>query len=199
LIIAVEGASCAGKTTLAAGLADRLGLEAIGCYYHVAEDPSVLGEPVARSESELLQALAAHLEIEQERHRQALAAAARDGGVILDRSVDTLLAHVQAISRIQGLNATSQARTMVTRRITAEAAAVPHLTLLLTAEPTVLARRAASRPGLPGIYYDPEFAAHFNDHFHEPVSPRCVRIRSDATAVEILELALAEVAMAGRE
>ncbi len=38
VIIAIEGVSCTGKSTLAARLATRLGWQTIECYYHVAND-----------------------------------------------------------------------------------------------------------------------------------------------------------------
>ncbi|WP_248966366.1 (d)CMP kinase [Sphaerisporangium perillae] len=38
MIIAIEGVSCTGKSTLAARLATRLGWQTIECYYHVAND-----------------------------------------------------------------------------------------------------------------------------------------------------------------
>ncbi len=203
MIIAVEGVSCTGKTTLAADLAGRFGWETIGCYYHVADDPSVLGEPVAASEAEQLAALTVHFTIEKKRARRARAALTRDGAVIMDRSVDTLLAHLGAVGRIQGLNAAARARAMVAERVAADAAVVPDLTLLLTANPAVLAARAATRPGLPPIYCDPLFAAHFNDHFTDPIAPRCVRLDTSRGRGEVLEAALthitqAAVTLAGR-
>jgi dTMP kinase len=196
MIVAVEGVSCTGKSTLAAALADRLGWAAIGCYYHVADDPSVLGEPLATSEAEQLHALKAHFAIEERRHQQAQAAAARDGGVILDRSVDTLLAHLRAAGRIRGLNAEEPARTLVVQQLAAGAAALPDLTLLLVADPAALAARAASRPGLPGIYYDPLFAAHFNAHFTSPLSPRCVTLDAGTSPAAVRDAALAEIDLA---
>lgn len=197
MIIAIEGVSCTGKSTLAAGLAAHLGWEVIDCYHHVADDPTVLGEPIAGSEAEQLAALAAHLDVEKERCRLAWLALARRGGVILDRSIDTLLAHLYAIGRLQHLDATAQARAMVAQQVGAGAAVVPDLTVLLTAGPAVLADRASTRPGLPSIYYDAAFAEHFNRHFAAPVSPRCVRIDSAAGRDQVLDAALAQLALAG--
>jgi dTMP kinase len=196
VIVAIEGASCTGKSTLAAGLAARLGWESIGCYYHVADDPSVLGEPLATCEAEQLAAFEAHLPIEQERHRRAQAALSRDGAVILDRSVDTLLAHLTAVGRIQGLDATGRARARAAERVRVGAVSVPDLTLLLTAGPAVLAARAETRSGLPSIYYDPVFTAHFNDHFADPVTPRCVRLDAGRPREQVLDCALAAIAWA---
>ncbi|MFF5113220.1 hypothetical protein [Streptosporangium sp. NPDC000509] len=196
MIIAVEGVSCTGKTTLAADLAGRFGWETIGCYYYVADDPSVLGVPVAATEAEQLAALTAHFAIEEERARRARAALARDGAVIMDRSVDTLLAHLGAVGRIQGLNAAARARVMVAERISADAAVVPDLTLLLAADPAVLAARATTRPGLPPMYYDPLFAAHFNDHFAAPIAARCVRLDASRGRGEVVEAALTHITQA---
>lgn len=196
MIIAIEGVSGTGKSTLAASLAHQLGWGTISCYYHVAENPTVLGEPLAISEDEQLAAVAAHLVVEEQRHRQAQAVLARHGGVILDRSVDTVLAHLGAVGHIQGLDAKTQARALVTEGIAAGAAAVPGLTLLLTATPEVLRSRATRRPGLPSLYYDPAFVAHFNAHFADPLSPHCVRLNAEANPDEVLRAALTQIAHA---
>jgi dTMP kinase len=196
MILAIEGVSCTGKSTLAAGLAERLGWQVIGCYHHVANDPAVLGESLAHSEAEQLAALTAHLTVEVERTRRATAALAHDGAVIVDRSVDTLLAHLRAVGRMQRLDVTAttrQARATVSDRVAEGLAIIPDLTLLLVAEPAVLTTRGACRPDLPPLYYDSVFAGHFNEHFANPVSPRCVRLDGDADRTLVLGAALAEI------
>ncbi|MEU0481346.1 AAA family ATPase [Streptosporangium sp. NPDC006013] len=193
MIIAIEGVSSTGKSTLVASLAHQLGWDTVSCYYHVADDPAVLGEPLATSEDEQLAAVTAHLAIEEQRHRQAQAALARHGGVILDRSVDTVLAHMGAVDRIQGLDARARALALVTERVAADAATVPDLTLLLTAAPEVLGSRAARRPGLPRLYYDPAFVTHFNAHFAAPLSLRCVRLDAEAAPEAVLDAALNQI------
>ncbi|WP_203985965.1 hypothetical protein [Sphaerisporangium rufum] len=186
--------SCTGKTTLAGSLAERLGWEVMDCYFHVAPDPSSLGRPIATSEAEQLASLAAHFPVEAQRHRQALRAAARDGGVILDRTINTLLAHVRAVGRLQDLNATVTARAMVAQQIAAGAATVPDLTLLLIGDAAVLADRATLRPDLPAIYYVPAFARHFNAHFEDPIG-RCVRLDATAAPGAVVDAALAAISL----
>ncbi|MFI6496652.1 dTMP kinase [Nonomuraea typhae] len=193
MIIAVEGVSCTGKSTLAASLARLLTCEVIGCYYHVADDPSVLGEPLVTSEAEQLASLGTHLVIEQERQRRAQTALAGGGPVIMDRSVDTLLAHLGAVGRIQGLDATAQARALVDKQVATGGVVLPDLTLVLAADPQALESRAAARPDLPTLYYDPVFTAYFNHHFANPISPRCVWLNASLQPDEVLRAALAYV------
>ncbi|MEV7971163.1 hypothetical protein AB0O34_34995 [Sphaerisporangium sp. NPDC088356] len=197
MIVGIEGVSCTGKTTLAASLGEQLGWEVIGCYFHFAPDPSVLGRPIADSEAEQLTSLAAHFPVEAQRHKSALAAAVRDGGVILDRTVNTLLAHIRAVGHLQDLNATAMARSLVAHQIAAGTATVPDLTLLLTGDAAVLADRAYSRPALPAIYYAPDFAKHFNAHFDDPIG-RCVRLDATAEPGTVLKAALAQISQARR-
>lgn len=179
MIIALEGVSSTGKTTLAAGLAERLGWQAIPCYYHMAADPAELGELLAESAEQQLAALAAHLRIEERRHQLATAATARDGGVILDRSVDTLLAHAAAAGYLRGLDTRVEARRRVVERITQGRAVRPDLTLLLTADIDELARRTASRSGMPALFLNPDFIAQFTEHFADPVALRCYQLPAD--------------------
>ncbi|MEZ0073586.1 AAA family ATPase [Planotetraspora sp. GP83] len=193
MIVAVEGVSCTGKTTLAAELCRALGWGSVGCYYHVADDPAVLGEPLPTSETDQLEALAAHFVVEQHRARHAAALRGRDGGVIVDRSVDTLLAHLGAAGRIQGLNCDKHARVAVDRQVTAGAAMLPDLTLLLIAPPDVLAARARTRPKMPAVYYDPVYARHFNAHFSRAVSPHVVVLDATQSPAEVADAALAYI------
>ncbi len=196
MIIGIEGVSCTGKTTLAAGLSERLGWQPVGCYFHVAVDPSALGRPIAESEAEQLTALRAHLQVESQRHEFARVATSRDGGVILDRTVNTLLAHVRAIGELQGLDAYGTARGLILDAINGGAATVPDLTLLLIGEPAVLAQRATVRPDLPAIYYAPTFTEYFNAHFDDPIGPRCVPLDATAKPDEVLDAALRHIARA---
>ncbi|WP_170322732.1 dTMP kinase [Acrocarpospora macrocephala] len=192
MIIAIEGVSCSGKTTLATRLADPFGWQVVPCYYHVAADPGLLGEPLATSEDEQLAALTAHLLVEAERRHRADAALARDGAVILDRSIDTLLAHLTAVGQLQGLDVpatVSRARTLIDQAVSAGTAVVPDLTLLLIATPTALATRGVTRPDVPRLYYDPNFAAHFNQYFADPISPRCMRLDANADPAALLSTA----------
>jgi dTMP kinase len=193
MIIALEGVSSTGKSTLAARLAARLGWTVIPCYYHVADDPAALGEPLVDTEQQQLAALDVHLEIEERRCRLAGSAAARDGGVLLDRSVDTLLAHVRAAGRLRGLDTEDEARRRVEERIARGQAVRPDLTLLLTADVGELVRRAASRPGLHHVFRDPAYVEQFNAHFDRPLSPRWLTLDSIVAPDALLAAALAHI------
>nr|WP_237419283.1 hypothetical protein [Kitasatospora sp. SID7827] len=87
--------------------------------------------------------------------------------VILDRTVDTLLAHAHAVGRMNGFDCDAQARHLVTGR----PVAMPDLTIVLTADPDVLARRARLRKGMPTIFYDRHFSEHFNAYLAHPLAP----------------------------
>jgi thymidylate kinase len=63
------------------------------------------------------------------------------------------------------------------------------VTLLLEAGHEVLARRAEARPGLPPLYYDPDFTRGFNGHFADPITPRCLVIDATADANDVAEQA----------
>lgn len=168
MIIGIEGVSCAGKTTFVRALAPHLdGPVVVPCYYHVAPDPEKLPEPRMHTAHQQLAGLAVFLEIEQLRLDRARQAQAEGRDVILDRTVDTLLAHAHAVGRLEGFDCDAQARAMVLR----QAVAMPDLTLVLTTDPAVLATRAILRPGMPPIFYDAQFSEHFNAYLRRPLAP----------------------------
>jgi thymidylate kinase len=191
MIIGIEGVSCTGKTTLARALAVRLAdTSVVPCYYHAAPDPSALPSLEVSSEAEQIGALVAHLEIELLRVRRVQAAVARGCRVVLDRTVDTLLAHLRAVGTMTGLDANAQARALVKHQIDQGLAVVPEVTLLLTADHKVLAERAHTRVGMPTLYYDPVFSRGFNSHFQDPVTPVAMTVNAGRPADQVLEHAL---------
>ena len=198
IMIGIEGVSCTGKTTLAAALARRLAATMPGpageacvvpCYYHAAPDPQVLFNPDVRDEAGQLAALAALLDVEQLRSQQARRALGQGRPVVLDRTVDTLLAHVRGAGRVRGLDATVPARALVNAAIGRGDVAVPAVTLLLESGHEALAWRAAARPGLPPLYYDEDFTRGFNGHFAHPVTPRCLAVDAAAGADDVVQQA----------
>lgn len=208
IAIGVEGVSCTGKTTLARALAQRLAEHTrhaatqpgrrgevciVPCYYHVAPNPTVLSNRQIRAEADQLALLATHLRVEQLRARQARSALDRGHLVVLDRTVDTLLAHLRAVGLMHGLDATVEARGLVIAQIERGEAALPEVTLLLQTDHEVLAQRAQCRPGMPPLYYDSDFAQGFNGHFADPISPHCLVIDATGRPDELLEQAYAMV------
>ncbi|SEH01770.1 dTMP kinase [Nonomuraea solani] len=188
MIIGLEGVSCTGKSTLASALAARLGRTCVvPCYYHAAPDPSLLPAPLAASEAEQHDALAQHLQIEQLRARHVRAAVGRGAHVVLDRTVDTLLAHLRAVGAIRTLDANASARILVEQHIVQGLAVVPEVTLLLQAGHEVLAARAKGRPGMPPLYYDAVFADGFHAHFRAPITPICLSLDAASPADQVLE------------
>lgn len=191
MIIGIEGVSCAGKTTLSQALASQLNDPVvIPCYYHVAPDPGRLPAPRVHTAKQQLASLAAFLELEELRLERTRQAQADGRDVILDRTVDTLLAHAHAIGRLEGFDCDAAARTLVLR----QAVAMPDLTLVLTTDPAVLATRATLRPGMPPIFYDPQFSEHFNAYLRSPLAPIFVRLDTSVCPLgELTEKALAHI------
>ncbi|ROO62891.1 dTMP kinase [Micromonospora sp. Llam0] len=190
MIIGIEGVSCTGKTTLSAQLAQRLHNPlVIPCYYHCAADPSQLPAPSATTADEQMAALAAFLDIEARRRRLAIQAHDQGRDVILDRTVDTLLAHSHAVGRLRGFDTDAAGRALVL----ASSIVVPDLTVLLHAPAEVIEQRAARRTAMPRIFYAPPFAAGFNAYFSGPISPTVIRFDS-AGGLDDLTSAVAEQA-----
>jgi dTMP kinase len=173
VIIGVEGVSCVGKTMLSRALADALGGAAVvACYYHAAPDLSWLPDLESTTAATQLTALTMLLRIEALRHERVLAAAPAGRHVILDRTVDTLLAHAHAVGRLHGFDVDRAAR----RLVDDAPAAVPDVTLLLRADPQVIEQRATHRVGMPPLLYDRTFTRFFHEHFTAPVVAHCVGV-----------------------
>ena len=190
MIIGLEGVSCTGKTTLALELTDHLrNAQIVPCYYHAAPDPRVLYRREIHCEEDQLAVLATHLEVEGLRQRQASAAMDLGCCVILDRTVDTLLAHVRAVGALNGLDANQDARALVDDQIKRGRVAVPSVTLLLCADHELVAARASARIAMPTLYYDAGFTRAFQAHFAAPVAPVCLVINADAPVAEVAEKA----------
>ncbi|MFI6443474.1 hypothetical protein [Kitasatospora sp. NPDC050543] len=176
MILGIEGVSCVGKTTLAAQLAPHLNWPAvIPCYYHASPDPTLLPAPEPFTAEHQLANIAQFLDVEDLRLARTRQAHIEGRDVILDRTVDTLLAHAHAVGRMHGFDCDDQARRLVTSR----PVAMPDLTIVLTADPDVLARRARLRKGMPGIFYDRHFSEHFNAYLAHPLAQAVVLLDAD--------------------
>ncbi|MFG2916405.1 hypothetical protein ACGF0D_26380 [Kitasatospora sp. NPDC048298] len=183
MILGIEGVSCVGKTTLAAQLALHLNRPAvIPCYYHASPDPTRLPAPEPFTAEHQLANIAQFLNVEDLRLARARQAHIEGRDVILDRTVDTLLAHAHAVGRMNGFDCDDQARRLVTSR----PVAMPDLTIVLTADPDVLARRARLRKGMPTIFYDRHFSEHFNAYLTHPLAPAVALLDADCGSLDDL-------------
>ncbi|MDG4834868.1 hypothetical protein O7627_36990 [Solwaraspora sp. WMMD1047] len=190
MIVGLEGVSCVGKTSLATALAARCpGTAVVDCYYHTAPDPGRLPRPDSPTAYEQMSNLLMLLQLETVRRDRALNAQRQGHLVILDRTVDTLLAHAHAIGRLRGFDCDTAARALVLQH----PIVVPDVTLLLRASPGVLAERAARRRGMPQILYHPEFTEHFNGYFHSPMAPLCMPLDATAPLDDLAEQAMAAI------
>lgn len=191
MIIGIEGVSCVGKTTLSAALATHMNEPAvIPCYYHASPDPSRLPSPEPFTASHQLANIAQLLDIEDLRVARAREATRAGKDVILDRTVDTLLAHGHSVGRMNDFDCDAAARRLVTER----QVAMPDLTIVLTADPDVVERRASLRENMPTIFYDRHFSKHFNAYFTQPLSPAVVRLdTTDASLADLTARALAYI------
>ncbi|MFE7038946.1 dTMP kinase [Streptomyces atratus] len=191
-IIAVEGPSYAGKSTAIGHLRAR-GIEAKAfvsdCYvkHFVCRDRI----PPARTGSavEQLAAFVTFMGIENDRLSKALASA--KSVVILDRSVDTLLAHAHALDALFGYAVHHQLRD----RLRELPFLRPDHTLYLDvpAEVLILRRKAAGHAAAESDYFlhEPAFLDHARDYFvsgaQQPVSREVTVIPADADLPEIAQ------------
>jgi dTMP kinase len=194
-IIALEGPSYAGKSTAIRhlrrrGIEDRVFVS--DCYVqHIACHDEI--PPVrTASAAQQLTAFETFMRIEKARVRDASAAA--KAVVILDRSVDTLLAHAYALDAMFGYDVHQQVRHVLRDRPFLR----PHHTLYLDVPADVLSlrRKATAHPRPESEYFlhEPEFLAHTRDYFVSPapvseevtVMPADVPPRDVAHAVESL-------------
>ncbi|MEV8070853.1 hypothetical protein AB0P32_32895 [Streptomyces sp. NPDC085995] len=184
-IIALEGPSYAGKSTALRHLCRR-GIEerafVSDCYVrHIARRADI---PPARTASaaEQLAAFETFMGVEGARVRQALASS--KPVVLLDRSVDTLLAHAQALDALFGYDIHHRLRD----RLQELPFLRPHHTLYLDvpAEELALRRKAAGHTAAESEYFlhEAEFLTHTRDYFvsaaQPPVSREVTVVPADA-------------------
>jgi dTMP kinase len=163
-------------------VADALVLE---CYVRSIPRPEDIPRPATESAAEQLAAFDTFMAIEEGR---VLQAAAHQGPVILDRSVDTLLAHAYALDRMYSFNVFRQVRERLDR--------LPHLrpdhTLYLDVSDETLAlrRKAAGHAAVEPEYFlhDPRFLGHTQSYFRAaacpPVTAEVTVVSGDGSAQE---------------
>lgn len=196
-IIALEGPSYAGKSTVIGHLRTR-GIEerafVSDCYVQHIDRRADIPPARTASAAEQLAAFETFMGIEGARVRKALVSA--KPVVLLDRSVDTLLAHAHALDALFGYDVHHRLRD----RLQELSFLRPHHTLYLDvpAEELALRRKAAGHTAAESEYFlhEPAFLAHARDYFvsagQPPVSREVTVIPADtnpdavAHAVEAL-------------
>ncbi|MFF4298866.1 hypothetical protein ACFY0N_35005 [Streptomyces vinaceus] len=169
VILGLEGPSYGGKTSALGRLRRVPAMRDamfFPCYVKSFARREDVPTPATQSAAEQVEAFVTFMEIEGERVR----AARRHGGlVVLDRTVDTLLAHAHAMDEIHGFGILPE----LCRRIKEMPHLRPDHTLYLDVAPELLhlRRKAAGHHEVEPDYFlhDPAFLTHFRDYFCRPV------------------------------
>ncbi|PKV89920.1 hypothetical protein [Streptomyces sp. TLI_146] len=168
MILGLEGPSYGGKTSALGQLRwvpAMRGAMFFPCYVKSFIRREDIPTPSTRSADEQVEAFMKFMEIEANR----VHAARQHGGlIVLDRTVDTLLAHAHAMDEMYGFEVLPELR----RRVQD----LPHLrpdhTLYLDVAPELLhlRRKAAGHHEVEPEYFlhDPAFLSHFRDYFCRP-------------------------------
>ncbi|MGR7000734.1 hypothetical protein ACU686_26230 [Yinghuangia aomiensis] len=121
----------------------------VPCYYHTAPDPSALPGPDGVRRRPDRRADHAAGRGGTPRRAGPRRTRTRSSHVLMDRTVDTLLAHVRAVDGLNGLDARVRARGLVDDRVARARAVVPDVTVVLSADPVLLEHRARTRLDMP--------------------------------------------------
>ncbi|MEU9089735.1 hypothetical protein [Streptomyces sp. NPDC048428] len=191
-VIAIEGPSYAGKSTAVRHLRRRgYGERAYiaDCYVKQIDRRDAVPPARTASAAEQVAAFETFMAVEEARVHTALAAA--KPVVILDRSVDTLLAHAHAVDALFGYAVQHQLRDRLQ--------VLPHLrpdhTLYLDvpAEVLGLRRKTAGHTATEPDYFlhEPAFLTHTRDYFlaraQPPVSQEVAVIPADTSQDDIAQ------------
>jgi len=169
-IAALEGPSFAGKTSTLAALGPLLHPLRVISYACYVDEIASNDVPPARARGAAEQLAAFELFMEIEADRVADLRCRGDGAdlLLLDRSVDTLLAHAYALDRLYAYGVHDAARSLLPQR----EHLCPDRTFYLDAGPEVLQRRRRRSGGpFDDFLLDPVFVGHFRDYFTLKGSP----------------------------
>lgn len=186
-ILCLEGPSYGGKTAAIRHLRDspELAETAVffGCYVRHLRDTHAIPPPRTGSAAEQFAAFETFMCAEADRVVQA--AKNPDRLLILDRSVDTLMAHAYAMDQLYGFGVHAQVR----RRLEELPHLRPHHTIYLDVSvPTLRRRRTEAGHGAEPEYvlHDPAFLAQARAYFLDapvpPVTRRITVIPADGPA-----------------
>ncbi|MFE7528915.1 hypothetical protein ACFU7Y_24835 [Kitasatospora sp. NPDC057542] len=154
----------------------------IPCYYQASPDPTRPPVPEPFTAEHQLDNITQFLDVEDLRLTRARQALAKGRDMILGRTVDTLLAHAHAVGRMHGFDCDDQARRLAASRPVAMA----DLTIVLAADPDVLACRARLRKGMPTIFYDRHSSEHFNAYLAHPLAPTVAPLDANCGSLDDL-------------
>lgn len=190
-VIALEGPSLSGKTTLSSCLLQRLsGTSVVVCpdYVDFAGGPEHVPSTPRDSVAAELESFRFFLGLDEARWLRCVGASC-DNPVILDRSIHTLLAHTFAIESVTGRKVFEDSCTIAATQRMKE----PDLVLYLDVSGVELERRAARR----ATYCDPLFKQReYNDAFRSYFLPRLrwgsteIHVLDDSNSEDAIEIAL---------
>lgn len=186
-IVALEGPSYAGKTTAIATITrDRARTAVFDCYVRELR-PGPIPEPRTRSRAEQIEAFTTFMQVEACRVERAEQLTETTDVLVLDRSVDTLLAHAHALDVLYGLGAMAEAAALLPDL----PHLVPDLTIYLDPAPiTVRSRRAATGARPDYFLHDPAFLVAWRGYFlgrGQYVTRQIQRVNANVTADELAE------------
>ena len=212
-IVAVEGPSFAGKSTAIEGLSREYpgGVAVISCYVDFIPDPNDIPPTEPNSEAGQVAAFETFMRIEADRQRAVTELAGAHTPprlVILDRSVDTLLAHTHAVDQLYGFRSHAQVmkllphlphlRPELTLYLDVDAATLRRRREQANTDPTNL-RRHSPKEGPAYFLHDTEFLAqtrgYFLDRPHPMVAERIIAISGSHDPSQVAEAALTALHM----
>ncbi|MFF3979694.1 hypothetical protein [Streptomyces sp. NPDC001828] len=184
-VIAFEGPSYGGKTTAIDHLRSTLDPNCVlfcDCYVRSIPHRQDIPRPSTQSADEQLRAFETFMRIEEAR-ATLLARRPKTRLAVLDRSVDTLLAHAHALDAMYGYGVLDRARWRL--------GALPHLrpdhTLYLDTSPEVLSlrRKEAGHTAVEPEYFlhDAQFLHHTRAYFCAPSRAAASTVAAEVTVV----------------
>lgn len=194
--VAVEGPCCAGKTSLARGLAHDLSGLAVAYVKDYSDHVGggrFLPPPVPSSLAEEQRSLYHFLSIEAERTLHVRSPADQWDVVLIDRSIHTLLAHCYSLAHMTGVGYFGLARDAVNR---SSIPLWPELVLYLDISQEAVNARNRGKFEDSSIFIDPDFNNGIRSYFLQLASleqPHVVWLDATRDATMLRRMAGAQV------
>jgi len=170
MVIAVEGPSNTGKSTLLSGIDNHLDIErytVLPCYVTFAGGEQQVPNAPAESVEEELRAQNFYRNLDHERMLSIQNNSAISDLVIMDRSIHTILAHAYAVSKIKNIPVYRESQRLALRdpRIT-----WPYAIIYLDTPEDVLSRRYRRSDSSIGIFSNTSYNRHYRKYFLGDIS-----------------------------